>query len=87
MVICYTPVLANTNCTTAAAPIDCLRAVPIATFRNASAGTGVYYPVPDGDFMRTSMMGSYESGTFVKVPTIIGGESAGSQKRMGSVLT
>ncbi|ORY79761.1 Alpha/Beta hydrolase protein [Leucosporidium creatinivorum] len=71
----YETILANTNCTSAAAQLDCLRAVPIDTFRNASAGTGVYYPVPDGSFMQTSMMQAYRKGAFVKVPTIIGATS------------
>lgn len=49
--------------------------MPIAQFRAAAAAgySGVYYPVPDGDFFRTPIMQAYKEGAFVKVPAILGG--------------
>ncbi|KAL8280027.1 hypothetical protein RQP46_007608 [Phenoliferia psychrophenolica] len=70
----YDAIVASANCTTAMDQLACLRAMPIAAFRTAAATgySGVYYPVPDGNFFQEPIMKAYQKGAFVKVPAILG---------------
>lgn len=66
--------LSITNCS----DIACLQALPLSTFNASVArvGSGAFNPVVDGDFIKVDPAGQVSNGEFVKVPLIVGGESA-----------
>ena len=61
--------LASTGCATAADPLACLRALPVATLLENSGGFG---PIVDGGFLPDQPRALYDSGDIAPVPYILG---------------
>ncbi|KAJ6465812.1 Alpha/Beta hydrolase protein, partial [Mycena sanguinolenta] len=77
--------LSITNCS----DIACLQALPLSTFNAsvAQVGAGAFIPVVDGDFIKVDPAGQVSDGEFVKVPLIVGGESASNSDEGTAFMT
>ncbi|CAK7199868.1 hypothetical protein SEUCBS139899_002554 [Sporothrix eucalyptigena] len=81
----FDAVASATGCSRAADELDCLRGLDINTFQTANvalsfpggSGPPDYYflPVIDGDFSRKQMYVQFARGEFVRVPTLVGGDT------------
>jgi carboxylesterase type B len=72
----YDNITKATGCATASNQISCLRALPFATLNNVLNNTAYYFqPVIDGTFLTTLASKQLASGSFVKVPFLIGANS------------
>jgi carboxylesterase type B len=74
----FDSLISKTNCSalgnaTAEEKLECIRKLPVEVFR-ASVGSATGQSV-DGDFSRTSIQRALPEGSYVKVPTIVGGKS------------
>ncbi|KAJ7821254.1 Alpha/Beta hydrolase protein [Mycena leptocephala] len=77
--------LSITNCS----DIACLQALPLSTFNASVARVGsvAFNPVVDGDFIKVDPAGQVSDGEFVKVPLIVGGESASNSDEGTTFMT